>query len=68
VAALDNHCISLCRAEAERSSVQSAIDFPDGTDFVGRGVQPDKLVRPTVADFRSGRDTVLEAALRELKK
>lgn len=40
---------------------------PDGTDFVGSGVQPDKLVRPTIADFRSGRDTVLEAALQELK-
>ncbi len=41
--------------------------FPDGSDFVGKGVQPDLLVRPTLADFRAGRDTVLEAALKELK-
>jgi carboxyl-terminal processing protease len=41
--------------------------FPDGRDFVGKGVQPDVLVRPTVADFRSKRDAVLEAALKELK-
>ena len=41
--------------------------FPDGREFVGRGIQPDKLVRPTIEDFRAGRDTVLEAALKELK-
>lgn len=41
--------------------------FPDGSDFVGKGVRPDVLVRPTLADFRAGRDTVLEAALKELK-
>jgi carboxyl-terminal processing protease len=37
--------------------------YPDGREFVGVGVQPQVLVRPTVADFRAGRDTVLEAAL-----
>jgi carboxyl-terminal processing protease len=42
--------------------------YPDGRDFVGVGVQPDILVRPTAADVRAGRDTVLEAALRALKK
>jgi C-terminal processing protease CtpA/Prc len=42
--------------------------FPDGRDFVGKGIQPDKTVKQTVADFRNGRDTVLEAALKELKK
>jgi C-terminal processing protease CtpA/Prc len=41
--------------------------FPDGRDFVGKGVQPDVLVRPTLADFRAQRDTVLEAALKELR-
>lgn len=40
--------------------------YPDGRAFVGVGVQPHKLVRPTVADFRAGRDTVLEAALAQL--
>lgn len=41
--------------------------FPDGTDFIGKGIQPDKVVRPTIADVRAGRDTTLEAALNELK-
>lgn len=42
--------------------------FPDGRDFVGVGVQPDKAVKPTVTDFHAGRDTVLEAALVEIKQ
>ncbi len=37
--------------------------YPDGREFVGVGVQPQVLVHPTVADFREGRDTVLNAAL-----
>ena len=41
--------------------------YADGKDFVGVGVQPQVLVRPTVRDLRAGRDTVLEAALQELK-
>jgi C-terminal processing protease CtpA/Prc len=41
--------------------------FPDGTEWVGKGIQPDLLVRPTVADVRSGRDTVLERAVEFLK-
>jgi hypothetical protein len=41
--------------------------YPDGREFVGIGIQPDKVVRPTLADLRAGRDTVLEAALKELK-
>jgi carboxyl-terminal processing protease len=40
--------------------------YPDGKEFVGVGVQPDILVRPTVADFRASRDTVLEAALKAI--
>jgi carboxyl-terminal processing protease len=42
--------------------------YPDGREFVGRGIQPHIVVHPTVSDFRAGRDTVLEAALRELQK
>ena len=42
--------------------------YPDGKEFVGVGIQPDKLVEPTVKDIRAGRDTVLEAAKAELKK
>jgi len=41
--------------------------FPDGTDFVGVGIQPDVHVAPTLADIRAGRDTVLEAAIAELE-
>jgi len=40
--------------------------YPDGRQFVGRGIQPQILVRPTVADFRAGRDTVLQKALEYL--
>ncbi|MGE5175877.1 MAG: S41 family peptidase [Hyphomicrobiales bacterium] len=40
--------------------------FADGTEFVGVGILPDVKVAPTLADLRAGRDTVLEAALREL--
>lgn len=41
--------------------------YPDGKEFVGKGIQPQVVVRPTVEDFRAGRDTVLEAALRHLR-
>jgi len=41
--------------------------FGDGTEFVGTGVVPDVAASPTVADLRAGRDTVLQAALRELE-
>jgi C-terminal processing protease CtpA/Prc len=40
--------------------------FPDGAEFVGKGVEPDRAVAPTVEDLRAGRDTVLEAALKLL--
>ena len=38
----------------------------DGTDFIGKGIQPDVPVEPTLNDVRQGRDVVLEAALRLL--
>ncbi len=40
--------------------------YPDGTEWVGKGIQPNILVKPTAADVLAGRDTVLEAALRYL--
>lgn len=40
--------------------------YPDGSHFVGVGVQPDLVVRPTLASVRAGQDPVLDAALREL--
>ena len=41
--------------------------YPDGTEFVGVGVQPDVVVRPTVDDVRAGRDPVLDVAARALR-
>ena len=38
--------------------------YPDGSDFVGDGVQPDTLAPPTVKAFIERRDLALEAALR----
>lgn len=37
--------------------------YPDGRPFVGVGIQPSMLVRPTIADLRKNKDTVLDAAL-----
>lgn len=42
--------------------------YPDGTEWNGKGIQPQVLVRPKVADLQAGRDTVLEAALKQLRK
>jgi len=42
--------------------------YPDGTEFIGVGIQPDIEIDPTVEDMRSGRDTVLEKALEMLGK
>ena len=41
--------------------------YPDGTEFVGVGVAPDREVAMTVADLRAGRDPVLEAALETVR-
>lgn len=42
--------------------------YADGREFVGVGVKPQITVSPTVADYRAGRDTVLERALAEIGK
>jgi carboxyl-terminal processing protease len=42
--------------------------YADGREFVGVGVQPRIVVHPTVADYRAGRDTVLERAVAEIGK
>ena len=41
--------------------------MPDGTEFVGVGVQPDIPVVPTVADVRAKRDATLLRAVEEAK-
>ncbi|MEL6686885.1 MAG: S41 family peptidase [Pseudomonadota bacterium] len=38
--------------------------YPDGSDFVGPGVQPDILAQPTVQAFIDDRDLALEAAIK----
>jgi carboxyl-terminal processing protease len=40
--------------------------YPDGSDFVGKGLQPDILVKPSIADIRNAKDPVLDRALKEL--
>jgi carboxyl-terminal processing protease len=42
--------------------------FPDGTEFVGKGIVPDIKVAQTVADFRNRVDTVLNAAISALNQ
>ena len=42
--------------------------YPDGREFIGRGVQPDIEVKPTVEAFLNDRDEVLERAVAELKR
>ncbi|WP_201723575.1 MULTISPECIES: S41 family peptidase [Spirosoma] len=37
--------------------------YPDGTEWNAKGIQPQVLVKSTVADWKAGRDTVLEAAI-----
>ncbi len=41
--------------------------FADGHAFEGVGIAPDIAVKPTIADIRAGRDTVLERAVSLLK-
>ena len=39
--------------------------YPDGKEFVGVGIQPDIVVKPSVADVRKNKDAVLEAAMKQ---
>src|SRR5438270_13666993 len=41
--------------------------LPGGKSFQRSGLQPDIAVRPTIRDFQSGRDAVLERAVRFLQ-
>ena len=41
--------------------------YPDGKEFVGIGIFPERKVHPTIRDIRQGKDVVLEAALDYLK-
>jgi carboxyl-terminal processing protease len=37
--------------------------FPDGAEWVGKGIDPDILVHPTLAAVQAGKDAVLDRAL-----
>jgi carboxyl-terminal processing protease len=37
--------------------------YPDGREFVGRGIEPDVVVHPTVAGIRANRDEALEKSI-----
>ena len=37
--------------------------YPDGREFVGKGIEPQITVAPTIEDIRAGRDPVLQRAL-----
>lgn len=41
--------------------------MPDGTEFVGYGIEPHIFVEQTVRALRAGRDLVLEAAVKAVK-
>lgn len=40
--------------------------YPDGAEFVGRGIEPDIVVHPSVAGIRANRDEALEKAIEVL--
>jgi C-terminal processing protease CtpA/Prc len=42
--------------------------YPDGNEFVGKGIEPDVLFATTAEDVRTDRDAVLESAISTLKK
>lgn len=42
--------------------------YADGREYVGVGIQPKIVVKPTAADFRAGRDAVLEKAVEYLRE
>lgn len=42
--------------------------YPNGMEYIGRGVIPDIEVHETIADIRAGRDPVLETALEHLRQ
>jgi len=41
--------------------------YPDGHEFIGRGIQPDVAVQPTAEGIRAGRDEVLDRAIEVLR-
>jgi hypothetical protein len=65
-AAPDSRSLFPCPEAGPRVCAKQNL-YPDGRQFVGSGIQPQFLVRPTAADFLAGRDTVLDRALDYLR-
>ncbi|HVP06674.1 MAG TPA: S41 family peptidase [Candidatus Acidoferrum sp.] len=42
--------------------------YPDGKEYVGVGVHPGILVKPTIEDIRDGRDPVLDSAVAYVRR
>jgi carboxyl-terminal processing protease len=42
--------------------------YPDGKQFVGIGIIPDVQASPKISDYADGKDSVLETAVKEIKK
>jgi len=42
--------------------------YPDGRTFEGKGIMPQIIVRPSIADIRNNRDAVLEKAVKFLSQ
>ncbi len=40
--------------------------YPDGREFVGFGIKPDKEIKMTLSDYINGKDAVLEEAIKYL--
>lgn len=41
--------------------------WPDGTEYIGKGIQPDVVIVQSIDDIVNGKDTVLENAVKLLK-
>ena len=41
--------------------------YPDGREFIGKGIAPNITIAPTVADIRADRDPVIERAVEALR-
>ncbi|WP_131539316.1 S41 family peptidase [Pedobacter nototheniae] len=45
----------------------NAIYYPDGTSAQGKGVRIDKIIHPTPSDILTGKDTLLDYAIKEVQ-
>lgn len=38
--------------------------YPDGKEFVGYGIKPDRIIKESISDIISGKDIVLEETIK----